>query len=147
MTEHQLNKDSDRFVVRATAESHFSWIRTRLSVERTIMAYDRTAVALIGFGFTIVQFFHRMDQIPGTNSARYPDAAWYLGLALIFSGVVSLAVSVWVYFWTLRYLWSGEFATIAGMTKEGTKSPIIATTFVLIFIGTFAFFAVLLRWV
>ena len=147
MGDQQLNEESNRFIVRTTAESHFSWIRTRLSVERTIMAYDRTAVALIGFGFTIVQFFHRMDQIPGTNSARYPDAAWYLGLALIFSGVVSLVVSVWIYFWTLRYLWSEEFAAIAGMTKEGTKSPIIATTLVLILIGTFAFFAVLLRWI
>ena len=85
--------------------------------------------------------------MPGLNSARYPDAAWYLGLALIFSGVMALAVSVWVYFWTLRYLWSEDFAAIAGMTKEGTKSPIIATTFVLFFIGVFAFFAVLLRWV
>ena len=147
MSEQQVNKDSDRFVVRATAESHFSWLRTRLSVERTIMAYDRTAVALIGFGFTIVQFFDRMDQTPGIHSARFPGAAWYLGLALIFSGIMSLAVSLWLYFWTLRYLWSEEFAAIAGMTKEGTKSPIIATTFVLIFIGTFAFFAVLLRWV
>jgi inner membrane protein YidH len=147
MSDQQLNEGASRFVVRATAESHFSWVRTRLSVERTIMAYDRTALALIGFGFTIVQFFDRMDQTPGIKSARYPDAAWYLGLALILSGVMSLAVAVWVYFWTLRYLWSGEFATIAGMTKEGTKSPIIATTFVLIFIGTFAFFAVLLRWV
>ncbi len=48
---------------------------------------------------------------------------------------------------TIRYLWGGEFATIAGMTKEGKKSPILATTVVLILIGTFAFFAVLLRWV
>jgi putative membrane protein len=147
MTDDQLNDNSGRFIVRATAESHFSWLRTRLSVERTMMAYARTAVALIGFGFTIVQFFERMNQMPGINSARYPDAAWYLGLALIFSGVMSLAVSVWVYFWTLRYLWSGEFAAIAGMTKEGIKSPIVATMFVLIFIGIFAFFAVLLRWV
>ena len=147
MSDQQLAKDPDRFVVRATAESHFAWLRTRLAVERTMMAWVRTAVALIGFGFTIVQFFHRMDQNPGINSARYPDAAWYLGLALIFAGVASLVVSVWLYFWTLRYLWSGEFAAIAGMTKERTKSPIIATTFVLIFIGAFAFFAVLLRWV
>ena len=25
----------DRFAVKATADSHFSWLRTRLSVERT----------------------------------------------------------------------------------------------------------------
>jgi putative membrane protein len=147
MSEQQVNGSTDGFIVRATAESHFSWLRTQLSIERTMMAWVRTATALIGFGFTIVQFFDRMDQTPGINSARYPDAAWYLGLALILSGIMALAVSVWEYFWTIRYLWGGEFATIAGMTKEGKKSPILATTVVLILIGTFAFFAVLLRWV
>jgi hypothetical protein len=46
-----------RFEVKATASDHFSWLRTRLSVERTMMSWVRTATALIGFGFTIVQFF------------------------------------------------------------------------------------------
>jgi putative membrane protein len=50
---------SDRFRVRTTSDSHFSWVRTRLSVERTLMAAVRTSLALIGFGFTIVQFFER----------------------------------------------------------------------------------------
>jgi putative membrane protein len=48
-----------RFEVRTTAESHFSWVRTRLSLERTLMSWVRTSVALIGFGFTIVRFFER----------------------------------------------------------------------------------------
>ena len=39
-----------RFEVRASAESHFSWIRTRLSVERTLMSWVRTSVALIAAG-------------------------------------------------------------------------------------------------
>ena len=37
--------------------SHFAWLRTRASVERTLMSWIRTAVSLIGFGFAIVQFF------------------------------------------------------------------------------------------
>ena len=51
-----------RFDVKATASDHFSWLRTRLSVERTMMSWIRIAVSLIGFGFAIVQFFERMDQ-------------------------------------------------------------------------------------
>jgi putative membrane protein len=54
-----------RFEVRVTADSHFSWIRTRLSLERTMMSWIRTAVSLIGFGFAIVQFFERLQQMPG----------------------------------------------------------------------------------
>ena len=30
-----------RFEVRATANDHFAWLRTRLAVERTMMAYMR----------------------------------------------------------------------------------------------------------
>jgi putative membrane protein len=134
-----------RFDVRVTAESHFSWLRTRLSVERTLMSVVRTAISLIGFGFTIVQFFDRMQESPGLKPARFPDAPRYLGLALIFCGVVTLIISIWEYRWSLRYLWGGSFAVIAGATKEGKQTPLVAVSIALILVGTFAFFAVLLR--
>ena len=51
-----LPEGADRFEVRVTADSHFAWIRTRFSLERTLMAWMRTATALIGFGFAIVQY-------------------------------------------------------------------------------------------
>ncbi len=136
-----------RFEVRVTADSHFGWIRTRLSVERTLMSWVRTAVSLIGFGFAIVQFFDRMQQMPGVHSARFPEAPRYLGLALIACGILGLVISIWEYRWALRYLWGGDFAPIAGVTKEGLQTPIVAVAILLIFIGMFAFFAVLLRFV
>jgi putative membrane protein len=134
-----------RFEVRATADSHFGWIRTRLSVERTIMSWQRTAVALIGFGFAIVQYLNHLQPIPGVRSAYLPTAPEYLGLALISCGILALVISLWQYFWTVRYLWGGSFAPIAGLTKEGMQSPVIAVAILLIFIGLFAFFAVLFR--
>src|SRR5262245_13724445 len=82
-----------RFEVKTTAESHFSWLRTRLSVERTLMSWVRTAVALIGFGFTIVQFFERLPALSATRTAVLPEAPRYLGLALIAAGILSLLVS------------------------------------------------------
>jgi len=141
------NPASGRFEVKATAESHFSWLRTRLSVERTMMAWVRTAIALIGFGFTIVQFFDRMEQLPGVAPARFPEAPRYLGLSLIFCGVAALAISIWQYQWGLRYLWGGNFAAIAGATQEGMQTPLVAVAVALALIGVFAFFAVLLRFV
>ena len=136
-----------RFEVRVTSDSHFSWIRTRLSIERTMMSWIRTAVSLIGFGFTIVQFFERMQDIPGANAMRHPAAPYYLGLALIFCGVLGLIISIWQYQWTIRYLWSGSFAPLAGMTKDGLQTPVIGIAVLLVLIGLFAFFAVLLRFV
>ena len=133
-----------RFEVRTTADSHFGWIRTRLSVERTMMSWLR-ATALIGFGFAIVQFFERLQQAPEAHAAYLPEAPVYLGLALIGCGVLALVVSIWQYRWTVRYLWGGSFAPIAGMTREGMNSPVLAIGVLLTFIGLFAFFAVLLR--
>lgn len=60
-----------------------------------MMAWLRTAVSLIGFGFVIVEFFERMEQMPGARPAEYPRAAQYLGLALISCGVLALVISVW----------------------------------------------------
>lgn len=137
--------NQDRFEVRITSDSHFGWIRTRLSVERTMMSWLRTATALIGFGFAIVQFFERLEQTPGRHSTYLPRAPVVLGLALILSGVAALVISIWQYQWIDRYLRGGAFAAIAGMTKEGKHSPVLALAVLLICIGVFAFFAVLLH--
>ena len=60
---NQTSEKTGRFEVRPTAESHFSWLRTRMSTERTIMSWIRTATALIGFGFTIVQFLEAIREL------------------------------------------------------------------------------------
>jgi len=141
--------NAGRFEVRVTSDSHFGWLRTRLSIERTMMSWLRTAVALIGFGFAIVQFFERLESMPGVQAAEHPNAPKYLGLALITSGIAALLISIWQYRWTIHYLWSADFAPIAGMragaTDEKMQSPVLAVAVLLVLIGLFAFFAVLLR--
>src|SRR5260370_17124282 len=106
-----------RFEVRVPSDSHFSWIRTRLSIERTMMSWIRTAVALIGFGFAIVQFFVRFEQMPGARPAAYPSAPRDLGLALIACGVLSLLISVCQSFCAIHYLWLETFSPIAALTS------------------------------
>jgi putative membrane protein len=145
MTNGPRGESPHRFDAHVTAESHFAWLRTRLAVERTMLAYLRTSVSLIGFGFAIVQFLNNFREVPGVAAPRFPEAPLYLGLALISCGVVVAIISVIEYRWTVRYLWSGGFAAIAGMTEAGRKTPLYAVAFILILIGLFAFFAVLLR--
>ena len=145
MTDSHTASSAGRFEVRVTADSHFAWVRTRLSLERTMMSWQRTAVALIGFGFAIVQFFERLQQTPEAHSAYLPYAPIYLGLALIACGVLALVVSIWQYRWTVHYLWEGSFRPLAGMAKEPMNSPVLLIAVLLIFIGLFAFFAVLFR--
>jgi putative membrane protein len=92
MSDSRTIQTPGRFEVRATADSHFGWIRTRLSVERTMMSWQRTAVALIGFGFAIVEYFNHLQQIPGARPAYFPEAPEFLGLALISCGVLTLVI-------------------------------------------------------
>jgi putative membrane protein len=149
MTDLHSSPGTGRFEVRVTADTHFGWLRTRLSVERTMMSWIRTAVSLIGFGFAIVQFFERLQQMPGLAPASFPRAPQYLGLALISCGVLALLVSIWEYRWTIRYMWAEPFEQVAGMrsgvSREQMHSPVMAIAALLVFIGLFAFFAVLLR--
>jgi len=145
MTDSPAAPSAARFEVRATAADHFAWVRTRLALERTIMSWLRTSVALIGFGFAIVQYLQHLGQAPGARTAYLPEAPRYLGLALISCGILALFVSIWQYWWSIRYLWGEPYTLIAGVTREGMQTPVIAVAIVLLFIGLFAFFAVLLR--
>ena len=145
MSDPRTAASAGRFEVRASASDHFAWVRTRLALERTIMAWLRTAVALIGFGFAIVQYLERLEQTPGAHAAYLPHAPRYLRLALISCGILALVISIWQYRWGIRYLWGEPYTPIAGLTKEGKQTPVIAVAIVLIVIGLFAFFAVLLR--
>ena len=54
-------------------------------------------------------------------------------------------IAIWEYHWGLRYLWGGNFALIAGVTRRGKQTPLLAVAIVLAFIGVFAFLAVAWR--
>jgi len=146
MADNPRDQDNrNRFEVKPTVETHFSWLRTRMSTERTLMSWIRTATALIGFGFTIVQFFERFKNMAGVAPAVHPEAPRYLGLALIGAGVLGLIIALWEYRGLLRYLWREEFKPVAGVGDAPGHTPVVAVGFILILIGIFAFGAVLFR--
>jgi putative membrane protein len=114
------------------------------------MAWIRTGVSLIGFGFTIVQFFERLQDMKGVSPAARPHAARYLGLMLIGAGVVSLVISTVQYRRVVQYLWSDDFKPIAGITGNEMRpviaqAPAFTVAIVLTLIGLFAFVSVWLR--
>jgi putative membrane protein len=137
-----------RFDVHLTSDSHFAWIRTRMALERTLLAWVRTGVSLIGFGFTIVQFFQRFADMQGVAPALRPQAPRDLGLALMGAGVLALLVSGWQYRRIVHYMWSNEFKPLAGidaMPPVLAQAPSLGVLITVTVIGIFAFLAVLLR--
>ena len=129
----------------ASASSHFAWMRTRMAAERTLMAWARTAVSMIGFGFTIVQFFDKLGAMQGVAEAARPQAPRFLGLALIGCGVAALMISVWQYRKVLAHLSSGSYGELAGLDGSTLRTPTYAVAWFLILVGLFAFGAVYLR--
>jgi putative membrane protein len=73
---------ADRFEVRVTADGHFGWFRTRLTPDRTLMAWMRTGTALVGLGFAVVQYLDHLREVPGANPPYLPSAPRYLGISL-----------------------------------------------------------------
>src|SRR5688572_11007482 len=67
--------------------------RTRFASERTLMAWIRTAVSLIGFGFGIPKFFSQLGQATDAKDAT-EDSPVRLGLMLIALGTLSLAAGM-----------------------------------------------------
>ena len=68
-----------------------SFQRTRMSADRTLMSVIRTSLALIGFGFTIFQFFEKLREV-GTLSGTH--AARNFGLALVALGIGMLTLGI-----------------------------------------------------
>jgi putative membrane protein len=123
-------------------ETHFSWLRTRMSLERTLMSWVRTATALIGFGFSLVAFFEQLRQTHGVATARFPEATRLAGAVMIAAGVVGLSVAMWQYRSAAHEL-RAHYPELASKSRVGPSLMILAG--VLAVTGVFAFFAVVLR--
>jgi len=132
-------------IVTPTSDSHFSWIRTRLSADSTLMGWMRLATTLIGFGFTIVQFFDRFESMTNVKPALVPSLPHYLGLALIFSGVFGLSIAAWQYVALVAYLHSPEFHPISIKANLPVNKPALAIAGFLVVIGAVAFVTVMFR--
>jgi putative membrane protein len=76
--------------------TQLSWQRSDLANLRTLLAWARTSVSMIGFGFTIYNFYRGFFERLVTEGRA--DAARNLGLALVTAGTIAMAVGVANYY-------------------------------------------------
>lgn len=135
-----------RFDVEPSVSNHFAWLRTQMGMQRTLMAAVRTSVSLIGFGFTVAQFFQKLLKTGEVAGGRMgPDTPRNLGLTLIAAGVISLVAFTWQYREAVRYLRSGDYAPIAGANAKTMHTSVYLIAFVVMGIGVAAFASVWVR--
>ena len=93
-----------------TTKSQIDRQREHQANERTFLAWLRTAIALIGFGFAIARFglFLRQIQVAVTQKET-PNHHFFnsenLGVSLVIVGIVTIALAAWRYnqvFWQIE---------------------------------------------
>ena len=117
-----------------TLSAEYSWIRTDLSNLRTLLSWARTAVSLIGFGFTIYNFYDGVFSDIG-GGERSHLAARNLGVALVLTGTLAMLIGAWNY-WTInQFLKSSPVAmhVSRGLKLRWTYSNVLSA--VMTFIG------------
>lgn len=141
-----MKQPSVPFEVKPDVSSHFAWLRTQLGLQNTLMAAVRTSISLIGFGFTVAQFFEKlMANTPEGFQRLSPAAPRNFGLLLIAAGVISLLVFTWQYRAARAYLSSEPYKPIAGVAERPMRNSTYLTAFAVILIGFAAFVSILLR--
>jgi len=66
-------------------------IRTALAADRTLIAWVRTALSMISFGFTITKFFQYLQQ---SEHAPFSHGPRNLGLTLTALGIAGVLIGV-----------------------------------------------------
>jgi putative membrane protein len=119
--------------------TQLSWMRSDLSNLRTLLAWARTSVSMIGFGFTIYNFYRGF--LEDLSGGRGADSARNLGLALVAAGTIAMVIALWNY-WSINHSLQALDATLhipEGLKRRWIYSYVLAGVLMLIGLITLLF--------
>jgi putative membrane protein len=112
--------------------------RNRAAADRTLMAWIRTALAMIGFGFGVGKLYQALEK---TNPEEVSDplrSVEIVGEALIALGVLGLLAAVVQHWRILKQIENEQY-----VYNQPRALPMIVASLLLL-IGVFAFVSILL---
>jgi putative membrane protein len=125
----------------AAKRTALAFDRTAMGSDRTLMAVVRTSLSLIGFGFTIFQFFRTFGATMGKDQLP-PAALGRFGLALVLLGVLLLLFGIGSTLRDARARRAGRTRLFAQGLIDEPESPIASSAMViallLLVVGLFA---------
>lgn len=113
--------------------------RTREAADRTLMAWIRTCLSLIGFGFGIAKFRDILGEAGLHRGPEHIHSTLIFGLSFISLGIFGLLAAVVQHYQILQHI------KLENFEYTGFRPVAMITALILLLIGLFAFISLLLR--
>ena len=123
---------------KASTTNELARERNRAAADRTLMAWIRTALAMIGFGFGVGKIYDALEKANPEQLYDPLHSAQIVGEALIALGVLGLLAAVVQHWQILKRIDDEQF-----IYRPPRALPMIVAILLLL-IGVFAFVSILL---
>jgi len=137
-----MQTDKDEVTVTANLANELAKERNRAAYDRTLMAWIRTAISLIGFGFAIATSYEYIHMETLERTGRFLDvihAPLWFGISFILLGMLCILGGVIQHLKVLRQIQSSKFTS----TESKPLAKIVAL--ILLLIGVFALISLFQR--
>jgi putative membrane protein len=133
---------ADENEAKANLTNELAKERNRAAYDRTLMAWIRTAISLIGFGFAIAKSYEYIQMDEMEKTGRFIDqihAPLWFGMSFILLGMLCILGGVIQYVKVVKQIQSGQFT----YGEPRPLAKIIAL--ILLIIGVFALITIFQR--